>query len=542
MSNAIYEVPYPVNEPIFSYAPGTEEKEGLVKALMELKSEYKDIPMTIGGEKVYTKDKRKMHPPYNLSHELGEYSRGSQKHVKDAIDAALSAKAEWENMAWQDRAAIFLKAADLISGPYRYKMNAATMLAQSKNAFQSEIDAVCELADFLRFNVHYMTQIYAEQPESSPGVWNRLEHRPLEGFVFALTPFNFTAIAGNLCAAPAMLGNTVVWKPAESQIYSAAMIMEIYERAGLPAGVINLIFTGGKETGDVVFSHPDFAGLHFTGSTGTFQTLWRTIGENIANYKSYPRIVGETGGKDFVMVHPSADACEVSTALVRGAFEFQGQKCSAASRAYIPESLWETVKENMLNDLDDIRMGSPEDFGNFINAVIDEKAFDSITAYIDGIKRAKNAKILYGGGYSKEEGYFIEPTVVQVTDPKYKTMCEEIFGPVLTIYVYKDAEYEATLDLLDETSPYALTGSIFAKDRAVINQASERLKYAAGNFYINDKPTGAVVGQQPFGGARGSGTNDKAGSILNLYRWISPRTIKENFVPPVDYRYPFLGE
>ena len=542
MSNAIYEVPYPVNEPIFSYAPGTEEKEGLVKAIMELKSEYKDIPMTIGGEKVYTKDKRKMHPPYNLSHELGEYSRGNQKHVKDAIDAALSAKAEWENMAWQDRAAIFLKAADLISGPYRYKMNAATMLAQSKNAFQSEIDAVCELADFLRFNVHYMTQIYAEQPESSPGVWNRLEHRPLEGFVFALTPFNFTAIAGNLCAAPAMLGNTVVWKPAESQIYSAAMIMEIYERAGLPAGVINLIFTGGKETGDVVFSHPDFAGLHFTGSTGTFQTLWRTIGENIANYKSYPRIVGETGGKDFVMVHPSADACEVSTALVRGAFEFQGQKCSAASRAYIPESLWETVKENMLNDLDDIRMGSPEDFGNFINAVIDEKAFDSITAYIDGIKRAKNAKILYGGGYSKEEGYFIEPTVVQVTDPKYKTMCEEIFGPVLTIYVYKDAEYEATLDLLDETSPYALTGSIFAKDRAVINQASERLKYAAGNFYINDKPTGAVVGQQPFGGARGSGTNDKAGSILNLYRWISPRTIKENFVPPVDYRYPFLGE
>lgn len=542
MSNAIYEVPYPVNEPIFSYAPGTEEKEGLVKALMELKSEYKDIPMTIGGEKVYTKDKRKMHPPYNLSHELGEYSRGSQKHVKDAIDAALSAKAEWENMAWQDRAAIFLKAADLISGPYRYKMNAATMLAQSKNAFQSEIDAVCELADFLRFNVHYMTQIYAEQPESSPGVWNRLEHRPLEGFVFALTPFNFTAIAGNLCAAPAMLGNTVVWKPAESQIYSAAMIMEIYERAGLPAGVINLIFTGGKETGDVVFSHPDFAGLHFTGSTGTFQTLWKTIGENITNYKSYPRIVGETGGKDFVMVHPSADACEVSTALVRGAFEFQGQKCSAASRAYIPESLWETVKENMLNDLDDIRMGSPEDFGNFINAVIDEKAFDSITAYIDGIKRAKNAKILYGGGYSKEEGYFIEPTVVQVTDPKYKTMCEEIFGPVLTIYVYKDAEYEETLDLLDETSPYALTGSIFAKDRAVINQASERLKYAAGNFYINDKPTGAVVGQQPFGGARGSGTNDKAGSILNLYRWISPRTIKENFVPPVDYRYPFLGE
>lgn len=542
MSNAIYEVPYPVNEPIFSYAPGTEEKEGLVKALMELKSEYKDIPMTIGGEKVYTKDKRKMHPPYNLSHELGEYSRGSQKHVKDAIDTALSAKAEWENMAWQDRAAIFLKAADLISGPYRYKMNAATMLAQSKNAFQSEIDAVCELADFLRFNVHYMTQIYAEQPESSPGVWNRLEHRPLEGFVFALTPFNFTAIAGNLCAAPAMLGNTVVWKPAESQIYSAAMIMEIYERAGLPAGVINLIFTGGKETGDVVFSHPDFAGLHFTGSTGTFQTLWRTIGENIANYKSYPRIVGETGGKDFVMVHPSADACEVSTALVRGAFEFQGQKCSAASRAYIPESLWETVKENMLNDLDDIRMGSPEDFSNFINAVIDEKAFDSITAYIDGIKRAKNAKILYGGGYSKEEGYFIEPTVVQVTDPKYKTMCEEIFGPVLTIYVYKDAEYEETLDLLDETSPYALTGSIFAKDRAVINHATERLKYAAGNFYINDKPTGAVVGQQPFGGARGSGTNDKAGSILNLYRWISPRTIKENFVPPVDYRYPFLGE
>lgn len=540
MSNAIFEVPMAVNEPVFSYAPGSEERAGLEIAIKELKSEYKEIPMTIGGKKVSTKTRNKLHPPYELSHELGEYSRGEKSHVEDAIKAALEAKQAWSEMPWQDRAAIFLKAADLIAGPYRYKMNAATMLAQSKNAFQSEIDAVCELVDFLRFNVQYMTEIYSEQPESSPGVWNRLEHRALEGFVFALTPFNFTAIAGNLCAAPAMLGNTIVWKPADSQIYSAALIMEIYEKAGLPPGVINLVFVSGPDAGEVIFNHKDFAGLHFTGSTGVFQTLWKQIGNNISKYVSYPRIVGETGGKDFVMVHPSADAFEVSTALVRGAFEFQGQKCSAASRAYIPESMWKQVRENLEADLAEINVGSPEDFSNFVNAVIDEKAFDSITGYIDGVKKADDAEVIIGGGYDKSKGYFIDPTVILAKDAKYKTMCEEIFGPVLTIFVYKDKDFEKTLDVLDETSPYALTGAIFAKDRAVIKHMTEKLRYAAGNFYINDKPTGAVVGQQPFGGGRGSGTNDKAGSILNLYRWISPRTIKENFVPPVNYKYPFL--
>lgn len=540
MSNAIFEVPMAVNEPVYSYAPGSEERAGLEIAIKELKSEYKEIPMTIGGKKVSTKTRNKLHPPYELSHELGEYSRGEKSHVEDAIKAALEAKQAWSEMPWQDRAAIFLKAADLIAGPYRYKMNAATMLAQSKNAFQSEIDAVCELVDFLRFNVQYMTEIYSEQPESSPGVWNRLEHRALEGFVFALTPFNFTAIAGNLCAAPAMLGNTIVWKPADSQIYSAALIMEIYEKAGLPPGVINLVFVSGPDAGEVIFNHKDFAGLHFTGSTGVFQTLWKQIGNNISKYVSYPRIVGETGGKDFVMVHPSADAFEVSTALVRGAFEFQGQKCSAASRAYIPESMWKQVRENLEADLAEINVGSPEDFSNFVNAVIDEKAFDSITGYIDGVKKADDAEVIIGGGYDKSKGYFIDPTVILAKDAKYKTMCEEIFGPVLTIFVYKDKDFEKTLDVLDETSPYALTGAIFAKDRAVIKHMTEKLRYAAGNFYINDKPTGAVVGQQPFGGGRGSGTNDKAGSILNLYRWISPRTIKENFVPPVNYKYPFL--
>lgn len=542
MSQAIYEVPMAVNEPVLSYGPGTDERKGLKEAIKALKSEYKKIPMTIGGEKVFTDDTVKMHPPYELSHELGEFSRGNASHVEAAINAALEAKQAWMDMRWEDRAAIFLKAADLISGPYRYKMNAASMLAQSKNAFQSEIDAVCEFADFLRFNAQYMTEIYALQPESSPGIWNRLEHRPLEGFVFALTPFNFTSIAGNLCAAPAMLGNTVVWKPADSQIYSAALIMEIYEKAGLPPGVINLVFVNGPTAGEVIFNHKDFAGLHFTGSTGVFQSLWKQIGNNIAKYVSYPRIVGETGGKDFVIAHESADPCEVSTALVRGAFEFQGQKCSAASRAYIPASMWDKVRANMERDLEEIKVGTPEDFTNFVNAVIDEKAFDKISGYIENARNSDSAEVIMGGGCDKSKGYYIDPTVILASDPHYKTMEEEIFGPVLTIYVYDNDEFEKTLEYVDTTSDYALTGAIFAKDRAVINHMAKKLEYAAGNFYINDKPTGAVVGQQPFGGGRGSGTNDKAGSILNLFRWITPRTIKENFVPPTNYRYPFLEE
>lgn len=542
MANAIFEVPMAVNEPVYSYAPGSDERAGLEATIKAMKAEYKKIPMTIGGKKITTDDIHKLRPPYELSREIGEFSKGDASHVQAAIDAALAAKKDWENMPWQDRAAIFLKAADLIAGPYRYRMNAATMFAQSKNCFQSEIDAVCELVDFLRFNVQYMSEIYAEQPESSDGIWNRLEHRPLEGFIFALTPFNFTAIAGNLSAAPAMLGNTIVWKPADSQVYSAALIMEIFEEAGLPAGVINLVFVDGPTAGEVIFKHKDFAGLHFTGSTGVFQHLWKTIGDNIANYVSYPRIVGETGGKDFVMVHPSADVDQVATALTRGAFEFQGQKCSAASRAYIPESMWGDVKELMLADIKEIgKPGTPEDFSNFVNAVIDEKAFEKIASFIDDIKASKDGEIIAGGGYDKSEGYFIEPTIVVAKDPKYKTMCEEIFGPVLTIYVYEDDKFEETMDILDDTSMYALTGSIFAKDRAVINKASERLRYCAGNFYINDKPTGAVVGQQPFGGGRGSGTNDKAGARLNLYRWISPRTIKETFAAPKSYKYPFLG-
>jgi 1-pyrroline-5-carboxylate dehydrogenase len=481
-------------------------------------------------------------PPHELKHTLGHFCKGDESHVNAAITAALDAKQAWENMPWQERAAIFLKAADLLSGPYRDKINAATMLCQSKNVYQAEIDAVAELIDFLRFNVQYMTEIYAQQPNSVPGIWNRMEYRPLEGFVFAITPFNFTAIAGNLPSAPAMLGNTVIWKPAESQIYSAAVIMEVFQKAGLPPGVINLIYVDGPLAGDIIFNHADFAGLHFTGSTGVFQHLWATIGKNISKYKSYPRIVGETGGKDFVIAHPSADPIEVATALVRGAYEFQGQKCSAASRAYIPKEIWDDVREKLLADIKSLKMGTTEDFSNFVNAVIDERAFDKISGYIAQAKKDDNVEILIGGGCDKTEGYFIEPTVLLTTDPHYRTMEEEIFGPVLTIYVYDGKDYAETLDLLDQTSPYALTGAVFSKDRAAAILASEKLRHAAGNFYINDKPTGSIVGQQPFGGARGSGTNDKAGSVLNLYRWISARSIKENFVPPTDYRYPFLGE
>ncbi len=542
MSNAYFETPLAVNETVLSYAPGSSEKEELLSTFREMKSHRVDIPMRINGKDVFSDDKQTMRCPFELSTELGVFNRGNAQHVRDAIDAALEAKEAWANMPWQDRAAIFLKAADLLAGPYRAKMNAATMLAQSKNAFQAEIDAACELIDFLRFNVQYMTQIYTEQPESDSGIWNRMEYRPLEGFVFALTPFNFTAIAGNLSASPMMMGNTVVWKPADSQIYSAAVVMELFEEAGLPSGVLNMVFVDGPTAGDVIFSHRDFAGLHFTGSTGVFQHLWKTIGNNIHNYRSYPRIVGETGGKDFVIAHPSANAEEVAVGLARGAFEFQGQKCSAASRAYLPKSLSEEILDRLVSDVKSFKIGSPEDFGNFINAVIDERAFDKIAGYIEQIKKDEEAKILVGGSYDKSKGYFIEPTVVLTSNPKYSTMCEEIFGPVLTIYIYEDEKFEETLKLIDSTSEYALTGSIFSKDRYAINKATHMLRNAAGNFYINDKPTGAVVGQQPFGGARGSGTNDKAGSVLNLYRWISPRTIKETFVPPRDYRYPFLGE
>ncbi len=541
MSDAIYQVPIAVNEPLLSYAPGSAERLALTETLQRIKGEQWDIPMIIGGKEVRTRRKEAIYAPHNLHEPLGQRSVGSASHVKQAIQAALAAKPTWEAMPWHERAAIFLKAAELLSGPYRARMNAATMLCQSKNVFQSEIDAVAELADFYRFNVQYMTDIYREQPESSPGIWNRLEYRPLEGFVFAITPFNFTSIAANLPGAPALLGNTVVWKCADTQIYSAHVIMEILREAGLPDGVINLVFVDGPEAGGVVFKHRDFAGLHFTGSTSVFQLLWKTIGENIGRYRSYPRVVGETGGKDFVIAHPSANPAAVATALSRGAFEFQGQKCSAASRAYLPSNLWQDIRKMVRQDLASFNMGSPVDFANFINAVIDEKSFDKITNYIKRAKKDKTCKIVAGGEFDKSEGYFIQPTVIHTKDPNYRTMREELFGPVLSVYIYDERQFAETLSLVDQTSPYALTGAIFSTDRQAIKQTTEALRHAAGNFYINDKPTGAVVGQQPFGGARASGTNDKAGSVLNLYRWLSPRTLKENFNPPTDYRYPFLG-
>jgi 1-pyrroline-5-carboxylate dehydrogenase len=540
MSNAIFQLPEIRNEPVLNYVKGSPERQRLVETIKALKGKPLEIPMVIGGKKVTSGNKVEIRPPHERKHLLGHYHRGNATHVKQAIQAALRAKSGWENMAWQDRAAIFLKAADLLSGPYRAEMNAATMLGQSKNVFQAEIDCVAEWCDFLRFNAQFMVDIYQQQPISSPLVWNRMEYRPLEGFVFALTPFNFTSIAGNLPCAPALMGNTVVWKPAETQIYSARVIMEILMAAGLPSGVINLVFVDGATAGEVIFNHPDFAGLHFTGSTGVFQRLWQMIGNNLSNYKSYPRIVGETGGKDFIIAHPSADAEAVAVAMVRGAFEYQGQKCSAASRAYIPASLWPAVRKKMLSDLKDMKMGSPEQFENFVNAVIDERSFDKLAGYIDRAKKDKSARIIAGGKYDKSKGFFIEPTVIQTTDPKYVTMCEELFGPVLTLYVYEDADYRKVLGLLDSTSPYALTGAVFAQDRAAIALTTDLLRHAAGNFYINDKPTGAVVGQQPFGGGRASGTNDKAGSVLNLYRWVSARAIKENFDPPKEYKYPFM--
>lgn len=542
MLKGFFNVPAPVNEPIYSYAKGTRERQQLKQALQAARATEADIPMHIGGKEVRTDTSVTLHPPHDHKHVLGKFHLGTKKHVHDAIEAALAAKANWEALAWEHRAAIFLKAADLIAGPYRYKLNAATMLGQSKNAYQAEIDSACEIVDFLRFNVSYMAEIYAQQPPvSPPGSWNRVEQRPLEGFVFALTPFNFTAIAGNLPASAAMMGNVVVWKPANTQIYSAQVLMEVFNEAGVPPGVINLVFVDGPEAGEVIFNHPDFAGIHFTGSTGVFQNIWKTIGENIHKYRSYPRIVGETGGKDFIIAHPSADTAALSTAIVRGAFEYQGQKCSAASRVYIPRSLWPTVEQQIKQDIESFKIGGTEDFTNFINAVIDEKSFDKLAAYIDRAWEDADAEIIIGGTYDKSVGYFIHPTVILAKKPDYETMVEELFGPVLTVYVYEDEKWEETLELVDKTSIYALTGAIIAQDRYAIAQATHALRNAAGNFYINDKCTGAVVGQQPFGGARGSGTNDKAGSMINLLRWVSPRTIKETFNPPTDYRYPFMA-
>lgn len=542
MANSISRVPKAINEPVKSYAENSLEKKELIEMYNTMYNQSPiDIPMYIGNEKITTSVKKELTPPHEHKKVLGTYNVGDKSHVEKAIQSALNAKDAWAALPWEERAAVFLRAADLLAGPFRAKLNAATMLAQSKNVFQAEIDAACELIDFFRFNVQYMSEIYREQPESLPGMWNRLQYRPLEGFVFALTPFNFTSIAANLSAAPAMMGNVVVWKPAETQIYSAQVIMELFQAAGLPDGVINMVTVSGETAGEVIFKHKEFAGIHFTGSTGVFRNLWKTIANNIEIYRSYPRIVGETGGKDFVMVHKSANAAEVATALTRGAFEFQGQKCSAASRAYIPSNLWDDVKSILTQQLSSVKIGSPSDTSNFVNAVINERSFDKIVSYIEYAKSSNEAEIISGGNYDKSVGYFIDPTVIVTTNPKFKSMVEEIFGPVLTIYIYPSDEYEQTLQLVDQTSEYALTGAIIANDRYAIQKALIALENSAGNFYVNDKPTGAVVGQQPFGGARGSGTNDKAGASLNLLRWVSARTIKETFVPATDYKYPFLG-
>lgn len=538
MPKGIFNVPVAKNEPVRSYAPGTPERAELKAMIAELRTKEIEFPMIIGGEKVYTDRKIRIFPPHDINHTLGYYYQGGATHVKMATEAALAAREKWSSLSWQHRASIFLKAADLISGPYRAKINAATMLGQSKNAFQAEIDAACELADFYRFGVQVMTDIYKIQPESAPGMWNYNEFRPLEGFVFALTPFNFTSIAGNLPVAPALMGNVVVWKPSKTAIYSAGVIMEILQEAGLPDGVINLVYASGPATADVILNHPDFAGIHFTGSTGVFQSIWKTIGDNIFKYKSYPRIVGETGGKDFIFADSTAEHQGLAIAMLRGAFEYQGQKCSAASRAYIPQSIWPDIKERLGNELATVKMGPPEDFTNFINAVIDEDSFDKLKGFIDRAREDEDAEVIFGGNCDKSVGYFIEPTVIQAKKPDYITMEEELFGPVLTIYVYEDEKMDEILDILDKTSIYALTGAIFSQNRYNIEKLTKRLENAAGNFYINDKPTGAVVGQQPFGGARGSGTNDKAGSIFNLLRWTSIRTIKETFVIPQNYSYP----
>ena len=542
MHNGAFNPPTPYNEPVLEYRPGSAEKKALKAALAAGRAKTLDVPMYIGGEEVRSGITKPLNPPHDHKHVLGHFHVGDAGYVDQAVTAALQAKPHWEGLPWQERAAVFLKAADLLAGPYRAEINAATMLGQSKNAYQAEIDASCEMIDFLRYNVQYLQQIYQEQPASAKGIWNRMEYRPLEGFVFALTPFNFTAISGNLPTAPALMGNVVVWKPANTQIYAAQVLMRVFMEAGLPAGVINLVYVDGPTIGDVVFKHRDFAGIHFTGSTGVFNAIWKTIGSNMSLYKSYPRIVGETGGKDFVIAHSSADPVAVATGLVRGAFEYQGQKCSAASRAYIPNSLWPEVERVVREQLSAIKMGGVEDFRNFVNAVIDEKSFDKIKDYIDAAHASPMAQVIMGGKCDKSVGYFIEPTVILVKDPTYVTMCEEIFGPVLSIYLYADETFEDCLTLINETSPYALTGAIFSKDRYAIELAHHKLKHASGNFYINDKPTGAVVGQQPFGGARASGTNDKAGSYLNLLRWVSARAIKETFVSPVAFDYPFMQE
>ena len=539
--NAIFQLPKPINEPILSYAPGSAERAALKKALANAKSSVKDIPMIIGGQEVRTGNLKSVNPPHEHKHVLAQFHQGDAGHVEQAINSALHAKKDWESLSWDQRAAIFLKAADLLAGPYRPIINAATMLGQSKNAYQAEIDSACELIDFLRFNASFAEQIYTQQSISAPGQWNRMEYRALEGFVFALTPFNFTAIAGNLPSAPALMGNTVVWKPANTQIFAAQVIMEVLQKSGLPDGVINLVFVDGPTAGSVIFNHPDFAGIHFTGSTGVFQDVWTKIGANIKTYKSYPRIVGETGGKDFIIAHESADVEALSVAIIRGAFEYQGQKCSAASRGYIPKGMWPQLSLLLKKHLAEIKMGSVEDFTNLVNAVIDKKSFEKLKTYIDQVQASPVAEIWHGGKCDDSVGYFVEPTIILTQDPLYGTMQEELFGPVFTLFLYEDADFERALELVNETSPYALTGALWAKDRYALDLGTKFLSNAAGNFYINDKPTGAVVGQQPFGGGRASGTNDKAGSVLNLYRWVSPRAIKETWNPPVAVEYPFMG-
>ncbi len=542
MGKGFFQVPTALNEPVKSYAPGTPEREEVLATYKSMYNSSVDVPLYINGEEIRTGDTGTMSPPHDHKHILGTYHKAEKKHVQQAIDTALEARKKWANLPWEQRAAVFLRAAELIAGPYRSKINAATMLAQSKNIYQAEIDAACEFIDFLRFNVEFMTQIYNEQPESTSAAWNRLEYRPLEGFVYAITPFNFTAIAGNLPASAALMGNVVVWKPSSTQMYSAKVLMDVFQEAGVPAGVINLVAGSPSMITETLLASPDFAGIHFTGSTGVFNDIWGKIGTNIHNYKTYPRIVGETGGKDFIIAHPSANAKQVATGITRGAFEYQGQKCSAASRAYIPKSLWADVEKYIKEDVASFKMGSPEDMSNFITAVITESSFDKLAKYIDQAKKDEDVTVIAGGNYDKSVGYFIEPTVIVTKDPKYTTMCTELFGPVITIFVYEDEAWEETLQLVDGTSEYALTGAIFSTDRYAAAEATKALENCAGNFYINDKCTGAVVGQQPFGGARASGTNDKAGSYLNLLRWVSPRMIKETFVSPADYRYPFLGE
>ena len=541
MGKGFFDVPVAENEPVLSYAPGTPEREEVLKAYKELYNSTVDVPLYINGKHIETGDTATMAPPHDHKHALGVYHKAEKKHIEDAIAGSLEARKKWAAMPWENRAAIFLRAAELIAGPYRAKINAATMLAQSKNIYQAEIDSACELIDFLRFNVQYMSEIYSEQPESTSAAWNRLEYRPLEGFVYAITPFNFTAIAGNLPASAALMGNVAIWKPSDSQVYSAKVVLDVFKEAGVPDGVINMVMGDPEMITDTILASPDFSGLHFTGSTTVFKNIWQQIGNNIHNYKSYPRIVGETGGKDFIIAHKTSNPKQVATAISRGAFEYQGQKCSAASRCYIPKSIWEDVKKYVQEDVKSFKMGSPENMENFITAVIHEASFDKLAGYIDQAKKDDNAEIIAGGEYDKSEGYFIQPTVIKTEDPKYTTMCTELFGPVVTIYVYEDDKWEETLHLVDETSEYALTGAVFSEDRYALQQGVEILENAAGNFYLNDKPTGAVVGHQPFGGARASGTNDKAGSKLNLYRWISPRMVKETFVSPTDYRYPFMG-